>query len=57
MELEEGSKESSEVIDYLSERGLKFSAKHKFALGEDSEPLSNVYNYIFIREKTGHPAS
>ena len=47
MELEEGSKESTDIIEYLSTYGLKFQTKHKYALGGDGGPFSKVYNYIF----------
>lgn len=49
LELEEGSKDATKVIDYLAGKGLNFRSKHKYVFGGDSGPLSKVYNYVFER--------
>lgn len=50
VEVEEGRPETTEVVEFLESRGLKFRSKHSPNFGIWPEPYTKAYNYIFDRK-------
>ena len=53
LELEETSRESGEITEYLTGKGLRFHSKYRYALAEESDDFGTVFNYIFVRTEPG----
>lgn len=50
VEVEEGRPETTEVVEFLESKRLKFRSKHSPNFGTWPEPYTNAYNYIFERQ-------
>lgn len=50
VEAEEGRPETTEIIEFLGEKGFEPKSKHGTTLGESSAQFSKSFNYLFLRK-------
>ena len=52
VEVEEGREEPTDMVEYLRDKGFTLKERHKYVYGEDWKDLSQVFNYLFVRDGT-----
>ncbi|NJL53855.1 FkbM family methyltransferase [bacterium] len=52
IEIEEGDREATEIVEFLRSKGFGIQSKHRYVHGGENSPFANVYNYIFWRGDT-----